>query len=127
MRNKKYCINDFKVGDVAFDTAFAEIREKKFFDEFGNFIDEDKKYDDYIVFLLGTDSHPVCEEIREIASEFGIDDIYEDCVYVAKKFNIYDKDNYDTMSQYDSFLKFLDEYHKQIITYFRIGTKFYID
>lgn len=39
--NKKYyALNDFKVGDVAFDTAFAEIRDKKFFDEFGNFIKE---------------------------------------------------------------------------------------
>lgn len=39
--NKKhYALNDFKVGDVAFDTALAEIRDKKFFDEFGNFIKE---------------------------------------------------------------------------------------
>ena len=41
MKNKKdYSINDFKVGDVAYDTAFAEIRDKKLFDEFGNLIKE---------------------------------------------------------------------------------------
>ena len=34
----KYSLNDFKVGDVAFDTAFAEIKTKKIFDEFGNLI-----------------------------------------------------------------------------------------
>lgn len=34
----KFSLNDFKVGDVAFDTAFAEIKTKKIFDEFGNLI-----------------------------------------------------------------------------------------
>lgn len=42
MENEKYCINDFKVGDVAFDTAFAEIRNKKLFDEFGNYVENEK-------------------------------------------------------------------------------------
>ena len=36
----KFSLNDFKVGDVAFDTAMAEIRTRKMFDEFGNFIGE---------------------------------------------------------------------------------------
>ena len=35
-----HSLNDFKVGDVAFDTAFAEIRDKKLFDEFGNLVKE---------------------------------------------------------------------------------------
>lgn len=38
--NEVYSLNDFKIGDVAFDTAFAEIRDKKLFDEFGNLIKE---------------------------------------------------------------------------------------
>lgn len=37
-----YSLNDFKVGDVAYDTAFAEIREIPMFDEFGNLIKEIK-------------------------------------------------------------------------------------
>lgn len=40
-KNKNdYSLNDFKVGDVAYDTAFAEIRDKKLFDEFGNLVKE---------------------------------------------------------------------------------------
>lgn len=35
-----YSLNDFTVGDVAFDTAFAEIRDIPMFDEFGNLIKE---------------------------------------------------------------------------------------
>ena len=35
-----YSLNDFKVGDVAYDTAFAEIRDIPMFDEFGNLIKE---------------------------------------------------------------------------------------
>lgn len=37
-----YSLNDFRVGDIAFDTALAEIRDKEIFDEFGNLIKEIK-------------------------------------------------------------------------------------
>lgn len=36
-----YSLNDFRVGDFAFETAFAEIRNKKLFDEFGNLVKEE--------------------------------------------------------------------------------------
>lgn len=37
-----YSFGDFKVGDVAFDTAMAEIRDLPLFDEFGNLVKEIK-------------------------------------------------------------------------------------
>ena len=37
-----YSFGDFKVGDVAFETALGEIQDLKIFDEFGNLIKEIK-------------------------------------------------------------------------------------
>lgn len=82
-----------------------------------------KKYDDYVVFLLGMEDFDISKHIREIANEWSSDSVYDDCIYIAKKFEIYDKDKYDTISQYDSLRHFLDEYNKEIMDYLdmRIG------
>ena len=39
-KQKLYSLKDFKKEDVAYNTAIAEIKDKKLFDEFGNLIKE---------------------------------------------------------------------------------------
>lgn len=83
-------------------------------------------YDEYIVFVLGCDNFKVCEKIRTLAKEWGADSLYEDCVYLAQKFNLYDSDKYNYLSQYESLCKFLQEYENEIDEYLENGTKFEI-
>lgn len=86
----------------------------------------EQDYDDYIVFLLGADTFTISHKIRELAREFGMDGIFEDCVYIAQKFNEYDKLKYNLYSQYESFERFLEEYDAEINNYLEEGIKFEI-
>lgn len=85
-----------------------------------------QNFDHYIVFILGSDNFEVCKKIREIANEWGMNGIYEDCIYIAKKFNEYDKNKYNYYSQYESLSKFLNDYDKEINDYLDKGIKFNI-
>lgn len=76
-----------------------------------------QNYDEYIVFILGTDNFDICKKIRDKAIEFGMDGLYEICIYLATKFEKYDKDKYNTWSQYESLRRFLKEYEKEINDY----------
>lgn len=81
-------------------------------------------YDDYIVFLLGSDRFEICNTIRDMADEFGIDTMYTRCIYLAIKFQKYDQRNVNTQSQYDSFCEFLVAYEKEIIDYLENDVRF---
>lgn len=84
-----------------------------------------KNYSDYIVFLLGGDTFgEITEEIDKIKYEYGMDSAFEDCVYIAQKFNEYDTNwNY---SEYESLVFFLEEYKHDIIRYLRDNIEFTI-
>lgn len=76
-----------------------------------------KDYDDYIVFLLGTDEFDVCNKIKKWAkNNYDMYGAYEMCVEIAKKFEKYDR-QYPDCSQYDNFECFLDEYNKELIDF----------
>lgn len=78
----------------------------------------------YIVFLLGTDNFKTSKEIRKIAEEFcNMSALYENCIYIANKFLEYDKEFYNTKSQYESLETFLIEYENQIIDYLYTHTE----
>lgn len=83
-----------------------------------------QNYDEYVVFVLGTDNFDICKKIRNKAIEFGMDGLYEICIYLATKFEEYDKDKYNTWSQYESLEHFLNEYEKEINNYLDKGIKF---
>lgn len=83
-----------------------------------------QNFENYIVFILGTDNFEICKKIREIASREGMDNIYENCIYIAKKFNEYDKNKYNYYSQYESLRRFLNDYNKEINEYLDKGIKF---
>jgi hypothetical protein len=86
------------------------------------------EYDDYIVFVLGTDNFDATVFIRELARREGIDTAYNCCVYIAKKFQEYDiiTNNYNKISQYESLCNFLDDYYFEVKEYIDEGTKFEI-
>ena len=74
-----------------------------------------KEQSNYIVFLLGADNFDICKLIRKTAKEHScIDELYEDCKIIAKQFEKYDKENYNKISQYESFERFLQEYDEEI-------------
>lgn len=72
----------------------------------------------YIVFLLiGEEGLKVTKEIRKKA-RYCCDmwGLYADCVYIARKFLEYDKQN-ETISQYGNFITFAQEYEKEILNF----------
>ena len=82
-----------------------------------------KKYDEYIAFLLIGDEFDVSKKLRNLSKQWGMDDLYTTCIYIATKFQEYDKDkNYKP--QYESLVWFLREYEKQINEYIDDGTEF---
>lgn len=82
-----------------------------------------KNYDDYIVFLLGSDNFKVCQKIRELAELNGMDTLYDDCIEIAKKFNIYDMLS-PRIAQYDNFADFINKYENEILDYIIKGNNF---
>lgn len=89
-------------------------------------MEEKALYDDYITFLLIGDNFAISKTLREMAGEFGMDEIYNACQYIATKFEEYDKDKYNYYSQYESLERFLKEYDKEIKYYIYWGTEFKI-
>ena len=81
---------------------------------------------EYIVFLLGADNFKVSQKIRQIALNFGMDNLFDDCCYIADKFLQYDKRNEDYMSEYESLVMFLTEYEKEINDFLDNGEAFEI-
>ena len=89
--------------------------------------DDQQRQRNYITFLLGSDNFDICHFIRNLAKEHGdINLIYDDCYYIAGKFNEYDKRNYDIMSEYESLSYFLKEYDKEIKEFLLEGAGFEI-
>ena len=85
-----------------------------------------KTYDDYIVFVLGTDNFNFSEKLRNMY-ELGMDELYGICVYIAQKFEEYDNYTIDlghNISQYENLCRFLDKYMSQIDNYLFYGTEF---
>lgn len=80
-------------------------------------------YDNYIVFLLGADNFDVCKKIRSMCEEFGMDEMYDACVYIAQMFQKYDDANWDK-PQYDNFAHFLNQYNKEIDIFLIENIKF---
>lgn len=85
-------------------------------------------YDDYIIFLLSTDNFDISKKIRDMINtgEYGMNEIFEYCQYIARKFEKYDEDKYNYLSQYESFSNFLKEYDIEINNYLDYGTEFKI-
>ena len=76
-------------------------------------------YDDYIVFVLGTDNFEISKQLRTIAELNGnIDEVYDMCVHIAKKFAVYDnKLNLLTTPSYEILCMFMKEYKQEILDY----------
>ena len=78
-------------------------------------------------FLLATDNFNVSKDIKwYIENKYDMQAIYDDCMFIAKKFLEYDKRNYNTLSQYDSLANFVIEYENEIKNYFTSNKDFKI-
>ena len=66
----------------------------------------------YIRFVLVGDTFDVSEMLRDRASDWGMDGLYDECDRLAHAFAIYDhySDNQNYMSEYDSLCEFLRHY-----------------
>lgn len=87
-----------------------------------------KTYDDYIVFVLGTDNFIFSQKLRNMY-DLGMDELYGICVYIAQKFEEYDNYTIDlgyNISQYENLCRFLDKYVTQIDDYLIDKTEFEI-
>ena len=87
-----------------------------------------KNYDDYIVFVLGTDNFNFSQKLRNMY-DLGMDELYGVCVYIAQKFEEYDNYTIDmghNISQYENLCRFLHDYEKQIDDYLIDYTEFEI-
>lgn len=73
----------------------------------------------YLKFLLIGDNFDVSELLRHKASDWGMDVLYDACTHIVVAGIYYDELNeyYNTMSEYDSFCKFLDAYDVPIRQY----------
>lgn len=74
---------------------------------------------EYITFLFGIDNTEIGESLRRFAERYGCDSAYEKAKNLAKKFYEFDLyyENFKTMSQYDSYLEFIEIYEQQIRDY----------
>ena len=81
------------------------------------------EYDNYIVFLLGCDEFGICQKIRDLCHEYGVDSMYDDCIYVAKKFEEYDRKHQDN-ARYENFFDFLKIYEKELNDFLYDGIGF---
>ena len=86
----------------------------------------EKKFDNYIVFLLGADNFDICKLIRDKAKkENCIDVMFEICKDIAEQFEKYDKKHIEK-NQYENFEKFLIKYEDEIIAYIEEDKNFII-
>ena len=67
-----------------------------------------KKYDDYIVFVLGTDNFELSLYIRSNPKHYGIDELYDFCIKVAQDFEESEENKILSISQYTALDKFLN-------------------
>lgn len=89
-----------------------------------------KDYDDYIVFLLGSDDFAISKRLRDERDFLGMDGFYDLCIEIAKKFQEFDNElmlKYSTIDLYSSLQKFLQDYDKQLFDYIEKGIDFDID
>lgn len=87
-----------------------------------------KTYDDYIVFVLGTDNFNFSQKLRNMY-DLGMDELYGICIYIAQKFDEYDNYTIDmgyNIPQYENLCRFLHKYEKQIDDYLIDYTEFEI-
>lgn len=111
------------------DFGFDETEINYFYTMCNKLFDKNNKndFDNYIVFLLGSDNFEVCNLLRNAMSEWGADGVYEMCIYLAQKFYEYDHTRpYTNKSLYDSFSDFLQEYEDSIKEYINKGIYFTI-
>jgi len=88
---------------------------------------EEQRRASYIAFLLGIDNFFISHKIRDLNEEFAIPiELFEDCMFIAKKFLEYDKRNYNTMGEYESLEYFLQDYENEIVEYLENRTNFEI-
>ena len=78
----------------------------------------------YATFLLIGDQFPISKTIRELSVFEGMDTMFDDCMYIAKRFAEYDTQYSDTYSLYESFEKFLAEYEEEIMDFLIHSTAF---
>ena len=83
-------------------------------------------YDNYIVFVLGADNFEISKIMRTISEQHGaIDEMYDQCVYLAKRFAEYDNiQNLCMTPPYEILEMFLKEYKEQILKYVINGEEF---
>ena len=78
----------------------------------------------YATFLLIGDQFPISKTIRELSVFEGMDTMFDDCMYIAKRFAEYDTQYSDTYSLYENFEKFLAEYEEEIMDFLIHSTAF---
>ena len=66
----------------------------------------------YLKFLLVGDNFDISELLRNKASDWGMDVLYDTCDIIATAGVYYDEfnENYNKLSEYDSFCNFLKDY-----------------
>lgn len=80
-------------------------------------------YEDYIVFVLGTDNFRLSKYIRKQMWEhdYGMDEVYDFCIMVARDFEESEENLDLSMSQYTALEKFLDKNTPKYIDMFDRG------
>lgn len=66
-----------------------------------------KKYDEYIVFILGTDNFKLSKFIRANSKHYGIDELHTFCIKIAEDFEESEENKNLSKSQYDALEEFL--------------------
>ncbi len=79
-------------------------------------MDEQKNYDNYIVYILGADDFNICKELRDLGASFGMDVAYNKAVAIAQKFELYDK-QLPHISQYLNLTTFIEYYNEQLLDF----------
>ena len=77
----------------------------------------------YITFLLIGDNFEISKLLREKCRDWGMNEMFEDCLYIARRFVEYDERNLETMSMYDSFERFIAEYDAEIRAFIEDNNK----
>lgn len=78
-----------------------------------------KNYDNYVVFLLGTDDFgAVSDELHNVGYSYGMDTEYNLCIKIAENFQQYDE-LHNNYSQYDNLSAYLFENEKQILNFIK--------
>lgn len=79
-----------------------------------------RDYDNYIVFVLGTDNFELSQYIRNNPKRYGIDELYDFCIMVARDFEESKENANLSIGQYTALERFLD---KNTLKYMEIYNK----